>query len=166
MLVKTNNLKLIASLFIISSFFISTKAMAQTEVENYVTELKSWQRKYCVGSHLGNLSVPIKEKIGEKFKINPTKIDFRRFNLSFNECFITVYTDKGPLTCQFLFDKEGNGVIDPCPFKENLGSEYANQRFSNIGISWAMSEGIGDILNGNTQFKDPFKGTSRAGRLF
>jgi hypothetical protein len=165
MLEKTINLKLIAGLFI-GIFFISTKSEAQTPVENYVTALKSWQRKYCVSSHLGNLSVPIKEKIGEKFKINPSKIDFKRFNLSFDECLITVYTDKGPLTCQFLFDKEGNGVINPCPFKENIGSEYANQRFNNIGISWGMSRAIEDIGNGNTKFKDPFEGTGRGKSLF
>jgi hypothetical protein len=145
-------------LFFSLIFFISFNCYS-TEAERYIVNLKSWQKKYCTNSHLGSLAEPIKETVGGILRTNPGRIDFKRFVLSNDECILTLYSDKGPITCQILFDQSGSGSLDPCPFTEELSAAQAAYRFSIIAFNWA-------VLNAKPQpgYVDPFIGTGRGGK--
>ena len=135
-----------------------------SEAEKYAVNLKSWQRKYCVSSHLGKLSAGVREKAGEIFQTNPSKVEFKRFILSNDECIITLYSDKGPLTCQVLFDQNGAGTLDPCPMSESdlSASGVALRLFQRVA-TWSMFNG-GDSALRPPGYVDPFKGTGRGGQ--
>ena len=145
-------------LFFSLIFFISFNCYS-TEAERYIVNLKSWQKKYCTNSHLGSLAEPIKETVGGILRTNPSRIDFKRYVLSNDECILTLYSDKGPITCQILFDQSGSGTLSPCPFTEELSAAQAAYRFSIIAFNWA-------VLNAKPQpgYVDPFIGTGRGGK--
>ena len=155
-------LKFILSLILIHFLFLTP---LESRAEISVEEIKSWQRKYCVSSHLRKSSVSIKEEIGLKLKTNPNKVSLKRFNLSFDECLITAYTDKGPITCQILFGPSGKSDLTPCPINEEIGQMYADLRFAML----LMQIGIAQIdwfgPNRNDGYIDLFKGTDREGGL-
>jgi hypothetical protein len=122
-----------------------------SEAEKYAVNLKSWQRKYCVSSHLGKLSAGVREKAGEIFQTNPSKIEFKRFVLTNDECIITLYSDNGPKMCQVIFDQNGAGSLEPCPISESdLSALGAASRLFQRVATWSM-------------FND-FKGTGRGGQ--
>ena len=151
-------LKFILSLILIHFLFLTPlESLAQISVE----DIKSWQRKYCTSSNLGKLSISIKEEIGLKLQTNPNKVSLKRFNLSFDECLITAYTDKGPVTCQIIFGPSGKSDLSPCPFNEEIGKGYADQRFAML----LLQIGIAKMNRNPQKFIDPFKGTDREGGL-